>query len=160
MQPILEKSHRLDRSLYTGTVCAAFTMCVKNRMLFFTAQERFNAIEAILLQSLKTYSCEAHVYLFMPDHIHILLTGTQESSDLYTCMKNFKQKTGYWLSQCKSGAAWQKDFYDHILRKDEDITKQVKYILANPLRKNLVQNWQQYPFKGSTLYNFDTWNEI
>ena len=44
---------------------------------------------------------------------------------------------------------WQKDFYDHIMRTQEDIVAQVKYILDNPVRKGLVVNWEDYPFKGS-----------
>jgi len=48
-------------------------------------------------------------------------------------------------------------FYDHILRKDEDIPKQINYILQNPVRKGLVKNWKDYPYKGSTLYNLNEW---
>lgn len=41
--------------------------------------------------------------------------------------------------------------------KDDDIEKQVYYILENPVRKGLVNNWKEYPFKGSTIYNFEKW---
>jgi len=53
------------------------------------------------------------------------------------------------MSSNKSGIRWQKDFYDHVIRKHEDITTQIKYILDNPVRKGLVSSWQEYPFKGS-----------
>jgi hypothetical protein len=43
------------------------------------------------------------------------------------------------------------------MRQDEDINEQIKYILENPIRKGLVDDWKEYPFKGSTIYNFDGW---
>lgn len=93
----------------------------------------------------------------MPDHAHVLLQGTDEDSDLWKCIVDFKQRTGFWLSQNKYSEEWQKDFYDHILRKEEDVVKHVRYILNNPVRKRIVENWKDYPFKGSTIYNFDEW---
>jgi len=43
------------------------------------------------------------------------------------------------------------------MRQDEDINEQIKYILENPIRKGLVDDWKEYPFEGSTIYNFDGW---
>jgi hypothetical protein len=36
-----------------------------------------------------------------------------------------------------------------MIRSDEDVATQVKYILDNPVRKGLVKSWEEYPFKGS-----------
>jgi REP element-mobilizing transposase RayT len=93
----------------------------------------------------------------MPDHFHILAEGKSEKSDLMRFVKNFKQNSGYWLSQNQPQVKWQKNFYDHILRRDEDVAKQVRYILENPVRKGLINNWKGYPFKGSTIYNLEEW---
>lgn len=83
----------------------------------------------------------------MPDHCHLLIEGKSEESDLWQCVVNFKRKSGYWLARNHPLEEWQKDFYDHILRKDEDLIKQVRYILGNPLRKELVEDWRAYPYK-------------
>lgn len=114
-------------------------------------------MERILLDCLKKEQCEAHIYLFMPEHCHFLIEGKSADSDLWQFMVNFKQRSGFWMSKNKIPAKWQKDFYDHLLRKDEDLTRQIRYILGNPLRKALVSNWEKYPYKGSTIYNFDEW---
>lgn len=53
------------------------------------------------------------------------------------------------MSVHRSGMKWQKDFYDHVLRTDEKIVVQVRYILDNPVRKGLVKMWEEYPFKGA-----------
>jgi len=53
------------------------------------------------------------------------------------------------MSTTNPGIKWQKDFYDHVIRKDNDIATHVRYILDNPVRRGLVSLWQEYPFKGS-----------
>lgn len=123
----------------------------------FTSHDVFAVFEQAFLASLKKNQCDAHVYLFMPDHVHMLLEGSTEEAGLWQCIVDFKQSTGYWLSQSGRTERWQHDFYDHILRKDEDVEKQVRYILNNPVRAGIVQDWMEYPFKGSTLYDFETW---
>jgi len=85
----------------------------------------------------------------MPDHVHIVLEGKSHSSDLWKTISQFKQKTGYWLSKNSPTHKWQKSFYDHILRKDEDLKKYLMYIVNNPIRKGLVKNWFDYPYLGS-----------
>ena len=44
---------------------------------------------------------------------------------------------------------WQKDFYDHVIRKRDDVSRQVRYVLDNPVRKGLAASWRDYPFQGS-----------
>ncbi len=112
----------------------------------------------MLLSALKQFECEAEIYLFMPDHVHLLLRGQAESADVLRSMKSFKQKTGFWLSQKYPPVRWQKDFYDHVLRTEDEIPKHIQYILNNPVRACLVDNWKNYPFKGSTVYNLNEWN--
>lgn len=157
MHNISEKKHRLSRLCYVGQIVGMFTICLQNRKNFFTTKIIFEQLEKILLDTLKKFHCESHIYYFMPDHCHLLLQGADESSDLYRCIVEFKQKSGYWFSQSRFNIKWQKDFYDHILRKDEDVLKQVRYILGNAPRKNLINDWRIYPLKGSTLYNFQEW---
>jgi len=41
---------------------------------------------------------------------------------------------------------WQKNFYDHIVRKEESILKIAEYILNNPVRKGMALRWESYPY--------------
>ncbi len=91
----------------------------------------------------------------MPDHLHVILQGTTDGARPFEAINNFKQKTGYWLSKNRLGVHWQKDYYDHIIRNEEEIAKHVRYILDNPVRKSIVDDWTNYEFKGSTIYNLN-----
>jgi len=154
---IKERKHRLSREAYMGRVRCTFTICVRERRKLFVSDRIFHAVQDTLLEAVLRTDCDAHVYLFMPDHCHLLIEGKSEESDLWQCVVDFKRKSGYRLTRNHALEEWQKGFYDHILRQDEDLIRQAKYILGNPLRKGLVEDWKVYPYKGSTLYDFDQW---
>lgn len=96
----------------------------------------------------------------MPDHVHMTLAGNDSNSNTKKCIDMFKQKSGFWLSQNYSYIKWQKDYYDHILRSEENLNIHIKYILNNPVRAGLVEYWKKYQFKGSTVYDLNAWDTI
>jgi putative transposase len=144
-----EKHHRLPRESYRGQVNVAFTLCVGNRTPLFAESDVVSVFVSILRDAVEKHGCVVPVYCFMPDHVHLLLSGEKESSDTWGAARTFKQKTGFWLGHHRSGVVWQKDFYDHILRRDEDLGAQVRYIAGNPVRKGLIRDWREYPFTGA-----------
>ncbi len=144
--------HHLDRERYRGLVRVSFTICVHDRRPLLNDGCVVDALSHILLREARGTDCEILVYLFMPDHCHILLQGKSERSDTWAAITRFKQMAGYWLSKNFPGARWQRDFYDHILRAEEDTIRHVRYILENPLRKGLTRDWNSYLHKGSTVF--------
>ncbi len=45
-----------------------------------------------------------------------------------------------------TGIRWQKDFFDHRLRHDESEREKADYILRNPVRAGLIDDWRRWPF--------------
>lgn len=43
------------------------------------------------------------------------------------------------------GQLWQKGFHDRAIRKEEDLQTIARYVVANPLRANLVDKIGDYP---------------
>lgn len=158
MKIIREKRHRLDEEIYIGERPISFTLCIKNRKHYFISNSTFQIFEKILLNELKFFDCLAFVYLFMPDHIHLVLGGNNSNANVKKCLEMFKQKSGYFLSKNVKYIHWQKDYYDHILRSEENLEVHLKYILSNPVRARIVDYWKKYPFKGSTIYNLNEWD--
>lgn len=155
LQLAKEKKHRLPLDCYRGRVRASFTLCIENKTAFFTEEIIVNKFLEILGEAGNKYDCKNWVYTFMPDHLHLVLEGNSEIADLWKTVVLFKQKTGFWLSKNGNGIRWQKDFYDHIHRKEEELRKHIAYILNNPVRKGLVDNWKDYPFKGSLDFELE-----
>ena len=85
-------------------------------------------------------------WVVMPDHVHWLLQ-LGKNMDLSAAIKRFKacsaRRVNGHLNQ--QGALWQKSFYDHALRQDEDIRDAARYIVANPLRAGLAERIGDYP---------------
>jgi len=149
---IKEKKHRLPREFYIGEITVAFTLCLKGDVaagFSLRKPEIVNIFIDILTSVTAKENCIVPVYCFMPDHQHLIITGTRSDSDIFKALVSYKQKTGFWMSKNKPAMKWQKDFYDHLIRTHEDVTTQIRYILDNPVRKGLVSSWQAYPFKGS-----------
>ncbi len=83
----------------------------------------------------------------MPNHIHILALNVDGS--LLDLMKRLKGRTSTRLRGKVEGPVWQRSFHDHILRRNEDINRTIRYLLNNPVRAGLVDEWTQHPWCGS-----------
>ena len=66
-------------------------------------------------------------------------------------MKAFKQISGYRYRRSAMQPLWQKGYYDHALRREEDVNQVAEYIVYNPVRAGLVDSPDRYPFSGGTL---------
>jgi putative transposase len=146
--PIREKHHRLPSESYRGNVIVAFTINTANRIPYFDHLPCVTMAAAALAESFEKHGGRVGVYVFMPDHLHLMVSGQDQQSDLLAMIKDFKQKTTFRLRKGRHAFGWQKDFYDHIVRKNEDYGAQVRYLLRNPVRRGLCEHWQDWPHKG------------
>jgi len=53
------------------------------------------------------------------------------------------------FSPADKAKLWQPSFYDHVLRKEEDLLETVKYIYNNPVRKKISEHYMDYQLSGS-----------
>ena len=153
---IREKPHRLPREYYQGEVTVAYTACISDRQTLFQKASVVKAFVSILQSVVERNDCIVLIYCFMPDHLHLIINGLCEQADTWKAMVNFKQQSGYWLRKNHPSIRWQKGFYDHIIRKSEDMVAQVMYIAENPVRKGLVVKWDKYPRTGTIGIDFKT----
>jgi REP element-mobilizing transposase RayT len=84
-------------------------------------------------------------WVVMPDHFHWLVELQQESlCDLMQRTKSMSTKAVNQFTGRKV-TLWQKGFHDRALRREEDLVKVARYIVANPLRAGLVEKPGDYP---------------
>lgn len=75
-------------------------------------------------------------YVIMPNHIHIVIILHNEkgmSKTSPTISRIVKQFKGSIIKQIGL-SLWQKSFYEHIIRNQEDYEKICEYISTNPLK--------------------------
>lgn len=89
-------------------------------------------------------------WVLMPDHLHWLLQ-LRGPIALSSVIKAFKGRSARQLGMRSDagGMVWQPGFHDHALRREEDILKVARYIVANPIRAGLVERIGDYPFWDS-----------
>ena len=84
--------------------------------------------------------CFPALFLVMPDHVHGLFTFPQ-SEVMQNVVSAWKRITAR-----RYGVNWQRDFFDHRIRDDDERQKKAEYILANPVRKGLVAVPEAWPY--------------
>jgi putative transposase len=147
---------RLDPEKYRGHVHVHFTSSTHRRRKLFTSEKRVNPLVEMLRKRLAEGFCECVVYVFMPDHVHMLLHGATDDSDLLECHNGWKGESGKRLcSELGIGTAWQHRPYDRILRSHQyergALRDVIRYILENPVRAGIVDKWEDYLFLGSLI---------
>ncbi len=147
-----EKRHRLPAAAYVGARRVSMTACVAGRTRLFASPELVDVFATLLIACADRHDCDVVVYCFMPDHLHVVMAGRCERSNCKRAFEDFKYETGLWLARTGSGASWQKDYHDHILREREDWLTHVRYILANPVRAGIAAEPDEYLGSGSSLY--------
>jgi putative transposase len=149
---VRERRHRLPREAYVGQVAVAFTACVGRREPLFQDSGVVHQFASLLRDCAQRYASSVIIYCFMPDHVHVVLQGNEENADLWRAVVAFKQRTGFWLKRNSPGVAWQKDFFDRVIRGDSDLLRTLRYVAENPVRAGLAVVWNEYPFLGSDVY--------
>jgi putative transposase len=147
--PIREKVHHLPREFYRGEISIAVTICLHNREHVLINHAIVDPLVEILADAAERTGCIVPVYCFMPDHHHSVIMGTDDFSDGWETICDFKQRSGFRLRTQACGVRWQKNFYDHIMREREDLAVHARYVLENPVRKGFISRWEDYPFSGS-----------
>ena len=145
--PKLRASPRLKHFGYVGPFAYSLTLVTHARAPTFTNSCVVQAVLDCLTLSCARYGLSLHAYCFMPDHLHLLISG-QEGSSLRDFVRHFKQLSAYRYKREHGAQLWQISYYDHVLRKDEGLLALARYIWDNPVRAGLVQNRSEYPFSG------------
>jgi len=148
------KSNRVQYFKYQGCFVYFVTICTAEKRAYFIDNQLINALLTRLREDAAKFSFQIFTYCFMPDHLHLLLVGN-ENSKLIDFIKMFKQKTGYYFKQKNGVALWQKSYYDHVIRKQESINDIALYIFDNPVRKKLAEDFRKYPFLGSDIIDME-----
>jgi REP-associated tyrosine transposase len=143
------KQIRLPPNEYLGTAISFVTICCGNRVPVFRDPNRSNAAIEALKRVAQLMQFLVHAFCFMPDHVHLLMKGTAPCSDLLGFVAQWKQQTGYMFRNDVLKGLWQRRFYDHILRSDDQPELGAWYIWMNPVRRGIVVEPHEYPSSGS-----------
>jgi putative transposase len=112
-----------------------------------------NAAKArLLMETLLHYQVqrkyELHEFVIMPDHVHLPLTPSPETS-LERAVQFIKGGFSYRLQA--RGTVWQESFTNHRIRDGEDFERHREYIRVNPVEARLVKRPEDYPYSWCAM---------
>ncbi len=121
------------------------TMVSHNRNKLFTKLNMNRCLIKHMQELEREQRIKSIAFVIMPEHLHwqfqILSNNT-----LSNIVRLFKGRTAASFYQFEVYRLWQKGYYDHLIRNEEDLIASVRYIIANPLRAKLIANVADYPY--------------
>jgi valyl-tRNA synthetase len=86
-------------------------------------------------------------WCIMPNHVHVVVRPF-EGHDLADILHSWKSFTAKQANRQLgiSGSFWQEEYYDHLIRDEEDFNRNMSYLLQNPEKAGL-KAWPWVGFK-------------
>jgi REP element-mobilizing transposase RayT len=84
---------------------------------------------------------QLYSWCIMPNHIHAVMSPFAEMA-LDDLLHSWKSYTAHEANKLlnRRGRFWQKEYYDHLIRDENDLLRTTNYIIENPKQANLT-NW-------------------
>ena len=140
---------RLDlpgRSYYLGC-------CLHGRRPLFRQEELAQLLLDLYVSQRDQSAIALHGYVIMPDHYHVLVTlrAAESISGLVRGIHSLfaracRERTGL------RGPVWQRRFYDHAIRDEEDWRTKLAYTHENPVRAGLVKAPTDYAWSSARFW--------
>lgn len=120
------------------------TVCTHQRKAVLASEHVHAALRSVWPQA-RQYLLGR--YILMPDHLHLFCSPAVHEPE------NVKRWVAYWkrLASIKLPdlkPLWQRDCWDTQLRHGDHYGEKWEYVRANPVRKNLVENADDWPYQG------------
>ena len=97
-------------------------------------------------------------YCIMPNHIHLLIQSRMNKklpkegkTSKYPIADSMRLLKGSTARMCnlelgRRGAFWEHESYDHFIRNEREFANVIAYILNNPVKAGLVDEWKEWKF--------------
>ena len=142
---------RLPAKAYQGRAVVHWTLTLQDRGRGWLTTLFHATFREILVHALARHQLICPAYVLMPDHMHLVWMGMQESTDQLQAMAFLRTH----LEPHLSPFTFQHQAHDHVMRKDEsrgaDFENALLYVFHNPVRAGLVDEAKQWNFAGCVL---------
>jgi putative transposase len=116
-----------------------------NRQAVFFSQADFRYYHESLREAAHKYSCEVHAYVFMTNHVHLLLTPHMEAGPSRMMQSVGRRYVRYVnIVYQRTGTLWEGRFKSAIIDSDQYLLTCSRYIELNPVRAGMVASPAHY----------------
>jgi putative transposase len=103
--------------------------------------------EAFLASAREANAWRIGEYVIMPDHVHLFCgPATVPCASIAAWVRFLKSRVSVRVAG--NAWKWQADFWDTQMRSGRQYAEKWAYVKENPVRKQLVQKADQWPYQG------------
>ena len=111
-------------------------------------------VAAVVQENLLHHDGEAYhllAWVVMPNHVHALIQI--ENTPLDQVLHSWKSYTASRANKVlgRTGAFWQREYFDRYMRDEEHLRKSVRYIENNPVKARLARTPEEWPWSSAAL---------
>ena len=119
------------------------------------------ALRLAIAQTRKQHPFVIEAIVVLPDHLHVMMTLPQDDADFPNRLSLIKRrfttavaKAGTAIRRHPNGeiALWQRRFWEHTIRNENDFERHVNYIHFNPIKHELVTKVRDWPYSSFHRY--------
>jgi len=168
------QQHDLDNRRHFGRWDRALDSATQGPRWLAQSEIAQIVAEALRYRDGKVYGLLA--YCIMPNHVHLVCRigsagdgigriaspgcGETQAANpsydsdgeqpvaLHKILQSLKRHTARQanLKLGRQGAFWQEESYDRVVRDAEELERVLSYVLNNPVKAGLVEDWQEWPW--------------
>jgi putative transposase len=153
-----------------------FTVVTHNRRPFLCEPDNINLLRDSFKRVMQQHPFIIDAVVILPDHLHCIWTLPSEDADFSTrwrlikgwfsrrCSIEYQDEVSASRKSKQEKAVWQRRFWEHLVRDEQDFINHVDYIHYNPVKHGLVsspKDWQYSSFHRyikRDIYNVDWGN--
>ena len=143
-----------------------FTVVTHNRRKFLCIPENIRLLRQAFREVMTDHPFKIEAIVVLPDHLHVLWRLPVDDADYSTrwrliksyfsrhCNPTYQGQVSPSRQRKHEKAVWQRRFWEHQIRDEDDYIQHVEYIHYNPVKKGLVQypeHW--YYSSANTVLN-------
>lgn len=104
------------------------------------ADARVASLVAQALQHFDGKRYRIFAWCVMPNHVHVVFQPLKGHSlpEILHSWKSYSAKGANRLLK-RAGEFWQHEYYDHLVRDEQDLRRVVRYVLENPRKAGLLK---------------------
>ena len=116
-----------------------------NRMATFHRPEDFTCYRETLSSASQRYECAIHSYVFMPNHVHLLITARDASGPSRMMQAVGRRFVRYVNTRyTRTGTLWEGRFWSSVVNSERYFLACSRYIELNPIRARMVDAPDEY----------------
>ncbi|MCC5903075.1 MAG: transposase [Halomonas sp.] len=135
-----------------------FTVVTHNRQPLFTKQQNRDALGQAFRRVKAKAPFVMDAFVLLPDHLHCIWTLPQDDTDYSSRWRDIKKHASRnFLLPIKATGTWQRGFWEHVIRDEQDWQRHMDYIHYNPVKHGWASTPNNWPWSSFHRYVKKGW---